>query len=77
MLEEYTSDVTVQKFLPENEFKIETSTTLSLTLSAYKMKPVLFDLLLTFVIMAYLSAIYVSLKGIPASITAVKSIIRS
>lgn len=77
VLEEYTSDVTVQKFLPENEFKIETSTTLSLTLSAYKMKPVLFDLLLTFVIMAYLSVIYVSLKGIPASIAAVKSIIRS
>eukprot|EP01102_Stenamoeba_stenopodia_P015823 TRINITY_DN5460_c0_g1_i1.p1 TRINITY_DN5460_c0_g1~~TRINITY_DN5460_c0_g1_i1.p1 ORF type:complete len:609 (-),score=165.31 TRINITY_DN5460_c0_g1_i1:53-1780(-) len=75
VLEEYTTDVTVQKFLPENEFKLETSTRLSLTMSAYKMKPVLFDLLLTFVIMGYLAAVYVSLKGVPATVAAVKSII--
>jgi len=77
VLEDYTSDVTVQKFLPENEFKTEASTTLSLTISAYKMKPVLFDLLLTFIILAYLSGIYVSLKGVSASVAAVKSIIHS
>jgi hypothetical protein len=60
LLSEYTSEVSVQWFLPESEYKFAGPVVVSL--SAYKVKPFVFDLLITAVIFLYLATLFITFK---------------
>jgi len=72
VLEDYTGAVTNQTFPLESEYTFYGTTKASL--SAYRVKPYAFDIILSFLVAIYLSLLYVTLKGPTEAIRSVKKL---